>query len=72
VIEACDACLRRAFLLAHLAPRIAGLLGGGDRRAEGLLALPEAELVAAAAGRRVEQALAFLDALDVDAERVRL
>jgi DNA processing protein len=71
-LNACDACLRRAFLLAHLAPRIAGLLGTGDRRATGLLALPEHELVAAAAGRRVERALAFLDALDVDAERERL
>jgi DNA processing protein len=72
VIDACDPCLRRAFLLAHLAPRIAGLLGTGDRRATGLLALPEDELVAAAAGRRVERALAFLEALDVDAERERL
>jgi DNA processing protein len=72
VIDACDGCLRRAFLLAHLAPRIARLLGGGDRRAAGLLALPENELVAAAAGRRVQQALAFLDALDVDVEHERL
>ena len=72
MIDACDACLRRAFLLAHLAPRIAGLLGSGDRRATGLLALPEEELLAAAAGRRVEQALAFLESLDVDLERERL
>jgi DNA processing protein len=72
VIDACDACLRRAFLLAHLAPRIAGLLGGEERRATGLLALPEDELLAAAAGKRVEQALAYLDALDLDGERGRL
>jgi DNA processing protein len=72
VIDACDGCLRRAFLLSHLAPRIAGLLGGGERRATGLLALPEDELLAAAAGRQVERALAFLDALDVDEERGRL
>jgi DNA processing protein len=72
VIDACDACLRRAFLLAHLAPRIAGLLGGGERRATGLLALPEEELLAVAAGRQVERALAFLDRLDVDVERRRL
>jgi DNA processing protein len=71
VIDACDACLRRAFLLAHLAPRIAGLLGA-EQRAAGLLALPENELVAAAAGRRVEQALAFLDALDVSEQRIKL
>jgi DNA processing protein len=72
VIDACGPCLRRAFLLAHLAPRIAGLLGRGDRRATGLLALTEDDLIAAAAGRRVEQAIAFLDALDVDIERERL
>jgi DNA processing protein len=72
VIDACNACLRRAFLLAHLAPRIAGLLGGTDRRATGLLALSEDELVAAVAGRRVQQVLDFLDALDTDVERERL
>ena len=70
--DSCDACLRRAFLIAHLAPRIAGLLGHGGRRAHGLLALPEDELIAAAAGRQVERALAFLDAFDVSAERERL
>jgi DNA processing protein len=69
VIDACDACLRRAFLIAKLAPRIAGLLGAKERRATGLLALRENDLLAAAAGRRVEQALAFLDALDLDRER---
>jgi DNA processing protein len=72
VIDTCDPCLRRAFLIAHLAPRIAGLLSGGERRASGLLALPEDDLIAAAAGRRVEQAIAFLDALDVNRERERL
>jgi DNA processing protein len=72
VIDACDACLRRAFLVGHLAPRISGLLGGGDRRAAGLLALPEDDLLAAAAGRRVEQALTFLERLDAGAERERL
>ncbi len=72
MIDTCTSCLRRAFLLAHLAPRIAGLLGGGERRASGLLALPEEELLAAAAGRGVDQALAFLERLDTDAERERL
>jgi DNA processing protein len=69
---ACDPCLRRAFLIAHLAPRIAGLLGRGDRRARGLLGLPEDDLIAAAAGRQVERALSFLEALDVTLERTRL
>jgi DNA processing protein len=69
--DSCDACLRRAFLIAHLAPRIAGLLGH-ERRAHGLLALPEDELIAATAGRHVERALAFLDDFDVSGERERL
>jgi DNA processing protein len=72
MIDGCDACLRRALLIAHLAPRIAGILGSGGRRAGGLLGLPEDELIAAAAGRRVAEALAFLDALDVSSERARL
>ncbi|HKP19869.1 MAG TPA: DNA-processing protein DprA [Thermoleophilaceae bacterium] len=72
MIDACDPCLRRAFLLAHLAPRIAGLLGSADRKATGLLALSEHELLAAAAGRRVQQALDFLESLDAHRERERL
>jgi DNA processing protein len=72
VIDSCASCLRRAFLIAHLAPRIAGLLGGRDRRASGLLALPEDDLLTAAAGEGVERALEFLEALDVEGERERL
>ena len=72
MIDACGACLRRAYLIAHLAPRIAGLMAGGERRTNGLLALPEHELLAAAAGRRVDEAVAFLEALDVGRERGRL
>ena len=72
MIDSCAPCLRRAFLIAHLAPRIAGLLGGRDRRASGLLALPEDDLLAAAAGEGVERALEFLEALDVEGERERL
>jgi DNA processing protein len=70
--DSCDVCLRRAFLIAHLAPRIAGLLGGGHRHVEGLLGLTEDDLIAAAAGRHVERALAFVDAFDVERERERL
>jgi DNA processing protein len=72
VIDVCDPCLRRGFLIAHLAPRIAGLLTRRGRRAAGLLALPEDELLAIAAGRRVGEALAFLESFDTDAERERL
>jgi DNA processing protein len=70
--DSCDACLRRAFLIAYLAPRIAGLLGTADRRTSGLLGLPEHDLIAAAAGRRVAQALAFLDAFDAASQQIRL
>jgi len=70
--DSCDACLRRAFLIAHLAPRIAGLLGNGQRRGRGLLGLPENELIAAAAGRQAERALAFMDGFDVAGEHTRL
>ena len=71
VIDACEACLRRAYLIAHLAPRIAGLLAG-ERRVHGLLGLPEEDLLAAAAGRRIQDALAFLDAFDAGRERAEL
>jgi DNA processing protein len=73
MIDVCDPCLRRSFLIAHLAPRIAGLLTRPrGRRVAGLLALPEDELLAVAAGRRIGEALAFLESFDADAERERL
>ncbi|MFN2617152.1 MAG: DNA-processing protein DprA [Thermoleophilaceae bacterium] len=46
-MTACDSCLRRAYLVAFLAPRIAGLLDSPRRRTRALLALPDQELVAA-------------------------
>jgi DNA processing protein len=69
--EACDPCLRRAFLIACLAPRIAGLLERPRARIAGLLALPEAELLAGVAGGHAEGLLQALDDLDLDAERDR-
>jgi DNA processing protein len=72
VIAACDSCLRRAYLVAHLAPRIAGLLDRPAPRVAGLLGLTEYDLVAAAAGRRVEDVRAFLDAFDAVATREAL
>jgi DNA processing protein len=71
-LDGCDACLRRAFLIGHLAPRIAGLLGSADRRARGLLGLGEDDLIAAAAGCHVERARSFRDTLDLELERGRL
>ncbi len=69
MIDSCEPCLRRGFLLAHLAPRIAGLLQSRGPRTPGLLSLKDEELITAAAGRRVKQALAFLDSFDGEAER---
>jgi DNA processing protein len=65
---ACNPCLRRALLIAMLAGRIAGLLGRPNTRVAGLLALPEAELVAALGGR-ANSALEALDRRDLCAER---
>ncbi|HZN87544.1 MAG TPA: DNA-processing protein DprA [Thermoleophilaceae bacterium] len=73
-MEACDQCLRRSFLIAHLAARIAGLLGlPKARRTPGLLALSNDELVraATAAGGRA-RAHEFLDRFDPAAARDRL
>lgn len=70
-MSACDPCLRRAVLVAMLAARIAGLLDRPTGRTSGLLALPEAELVAAVAGRgqRAESVLEALEARDMRADR---
>ena len=70
--SACDACLRRAFLVGRLAPRIAGLLDRPGRRTSGLLALSESDLLAAVAGERAEQIALDLDNFAPDAERERL
>jgi DNA processing protein len=69
---ACAACLRRAFLLGSLAGRIAGLLDRPGPRVAGLLALPEADLLAAVAPDRAEAVLGELESFDADAERERL
>ena len=61
--SACDACLRRAFLVGRLAPRIAGLLDRPGRRTSGLLALSESDLLAAVAGERAEQIALDLEQL---------
>jgi DNA processing protein len=71
-LEACDSCLRRALLIAMLAPRIAGLLDRPRDRVAGLLALSEPDLLAAVAGPRAEAVLADLDRLDMSAERGRI
>ena len=70
--DTCDACLRRASLIARLAPRIAGLLDRPRARVAGLLALSEGDLLEAVAGRHAEPLLEELDNLDLGHERERL
>ena len=72
MIDACTGCLRRAFLVAHLAPRIAGLLDHPAPRIAGLLALPDDAFVAAAAGNDREGAWAFLEGFEVEWAREAL
>jgi DNA processing protein len=72
MIDACDACLRRAFLVAHLAPRIAGLLDRAAPRIPGLLALPDDAFVAAVAGKDRDGAWAFLEGFEVEWAREAL
>jgi DNA processing protein len=68
----CDSCLRRAFLIARLAPRIAGMLDRPRERVAGLLALSERDLLRAVAGPEAEPVLEDLERLDIDAERERI
>jgi DNA processing protein len=70
--DTCDSCLRRAFLIGRLAPRIACLLERPRARVAGLLALSEADLLEAVAGRHAERILDEFDHLDLHAERERL
>jgi DNA processing protein len=68
----CDRCLRRACLVAFLAPRIAGLLDRRGRRVPGLLGLSEHMLVEAVCGSDRDAAREFLDRLSLSRERARL
>jgi len=72
VTDSCDACFRRAHLLGRLSERIAGLLDHPQRRAAGLLALSNDELIAAVAPDRVESLRAFVEGFDPVAAREHL
>jgi DNA processing protein len=71
-LEACDACLRRAHLVEHLVHGIARLLDRRGPRVPGLLALPDEELIEAAAGRGAGAARAFLASFSGERARRRL
>jgi DNA processing protein len=64
VIAACDSCLRRAQLVAVLAPRIAALLNRAHRETRQLLALSNDDLVAAVRGPDAGGAEALLAGFD--------
>ena len=73
MIDACDGCLRRGYLIGRLAGAIAGPLDHRRRRrAPGLLALEEDKLIAAVAGDAADEVQAFLEAFDPMAARERL
>jgi DNA processing protein len=70
--DSCAPCLRRAFLVARLAPRIAGMLDRPRARVAGLLGLSEPDLLEAVAGPHAERLLEELDGLDLGEARDRL
>jgi DNA processing protein len=70
--SACEACLRRGYLVGRLAPRIAGMLDLPQRSVPGLMTLGDEELIAAVAGRSPEGPLRFIDSFDSRAARARL
>jgi DNA processing protein len=57
---ACDACLRRGYLVGLLAGHIAGLLDGRRHRPAELLGLEDVELAMAVGGSHTDEALQFL------------
>ena len=63
----CERCLRHSHLIAHLAPRIAGLLDKPRPRPSGLLQLDEEALIERVASpRRADAARTFLARFDPD------
>jgi DNA processing protein len=60
----CDSCLRHSHLIAHLSPRIAGLLDRPDRRVAGVLRLSEDELIERVAAHRADAARGFVERFD--------
>lgn len=70
--QACDACLRRGFLLGWLAPRIAGLLDSRSERVSGVLALSDHDLIAATGGEQAAAVRRRLRQFDPVAARASL
>jgi DNA processing protein len=72
-MSVCEKCLRRSYLIAHLAPRIAGLLDRPRGRPSGLLDLDEDALIEKVAkGHRADAAWTFLERFEPDAALAEL
>ncbi len=65
----CDTCLRRAHLIARLAPRIAGALQRPRPPGASLFALSDEQLIAAVTGGPDPGLIGWLDRFDADAAR---
>jgi DNA processing protein len=66
-VSVCEQCLRRSYLIAHLAPRIAGLLDRPRQRPSGLLDMGEDALIDRLSdGERADAARDFLQRFDAD------
>jgi DNA processing protein len=72
VSGACDSCLRRAYLVARLAPRIAGLLQRPRERRPSVLALGNEQLVDALMGGPDAGMRRWLDSFEADAARAEV
>jgi len=62
----CDSCLRHSHLIAHLSPRIAGILDRPGRRVSGVLRLSEDELIERVATQRPDGARRFVEQFDFE------
>jgi DNA processing protein len=66
-VNVCEPCLRRSHLIAHLAPRIAGLLDRPRPRPHALLELDDETLIErVTTARHADGAWAFLERFDAD------
>ncbi|MEK6227966.1 MAG: DNA-processing protein DprA [Actinomycetota bacterium] len=69
---ACDACLRRGYLVGRLAARIAAMLDRPGKRVGALLSLPEEELVEAVADRSAGDPAALLRGFEAARARAEM
>jgi DNA processing protein len=62
----CETCLRHSHLIAHLSPRIAGILDRPGRRVSGVLRLGEDELIERVAAQHPDGARRFVQEFDAE------